>query len=107
MLFPREVVLKSHFTQIMRGEFGYEVVDSHMINDCSVNLQPQVGNIRVYLELNFADRLSSFIRSEYPRGRSGRQNTLKAITRGRISSRIANVLLSTLMGSSMPLQCRI
>jgi hypothetical protein len=108
LLFFRETIMQSRFRELMRDEYNYKVDDAQIIDDCSITLRPQLGNIMLHIELNFVDRISPFIRSTYPQGRSMRHTTSEAITQGRISSRIAGVLLSSLMGSRMPFfQCRI
>lgn len=107
MLFFKDAVMKSRYRDILQQEYEYKVKDED-INECMVRVRPQLSNFHLDIEMNFLDHLSPFIRSSYPQNHSMRHATNEAITQGRISSRIAGVLLSTFMGSPMPfLQCRI
>ncbi|KAI6195166.1 hypothetical protein M3Y96_01202100 [Aphelenchoides besseyi] len=106
-LFNRSVIFESEITDMIDGLL--ETNDSVLrVSECSSAIDFDLHNIHVHVEFNFADKLSPFIRNEYPIGRSYRSQVNEATTRGRISSRIASALLNVFMALPTEFfECRI
>ncbi|KAI6234759.1 hypothetical protein M3Y99_00765500 [Aphelenchoides fujianensis] len=107
LVFNRSVVLEADVPELLDGLFDRNDTNVRL-DECAAAVDFELHGIHVHVVMNFADKLSPFIRDEYPHGRAFRSQVTAATTRGRISARIAGALLAALMGTPTEFfECRI